>query len=133
MKVCSIASKNGFRFVVISPCIPVFHPEVDSPSQTGRITYLSYFAEHGVVLEESLERPPVVSYEDCRAVLLVFVPLPLVSRPICIHERTLKRLCSMAAGSTIRQISFQRKSKGSEAHFSIKLPTNTRSVFYRID
>lgn len=50
---------------------------------------MSYFAEHGIILEESLERPPVVGREDCRAVLLVFVPLSRVSRPIRIHERAL--------------------------------------------
>lgn len=66
--------------------------------------YLSQFANHSIVVEESLERPAVVGYEHRRAVFLVLVPLPRVSRPIRIHERALHgdRRCSRLEGRAFR-------------------------------
>lgn len=66
--------------------------------------YLSQFANHCIVVEESLERTAVVGYEHRGAVFLVLEPLPRVSRPIRIHERALHdcQRCRRTKGSAFR-------------------------------
>lgn len=72
-----------------SSCVPIVKAwhRLQTPGST--VVYLSQLANHSIVVEESLERPAVVGYEHRRAVFLVLVPLPRVSRPIRIQKRAL--------------------------------------------